>query len=165
MGENGPDVKRATLALPAAVIVKLFVLLSINVGDWQVNNDVFVIAVSGAVGGVNVEVYTAVPFIQRKLEMCPIKVLISDPYCKIAPMRRGYVPDQKLTLLVLVTSSTPLTNRYQELPDLVAAQCVQLPVLTLVVEVNVIRPVSFPEYGLQRNTSFPEVLTQNVKPP
>jgi hypothetical protein len=58
---------------PVTVIVNAFVLLSINLLDWQVNNTVFVIAVNGLVGGVNVVVYTAVPLTIRKLEMYPLK--------------------------------------------------------------------------------------------
>ena len=38
------------------VSVKLLVELSLNLLDWQVSRDVFVMAVSGAVLGVNAEV-------------------------------------------------------------------------------------------------------------
>jgi hypothetical protein len=59
-------------AFPYAVIANAFVELSMNVGDWQVNNCVFAIAVSGVVLGVNVSVYTPVPLTTRKLEIDPV---------------------------------------------------------------------------------------------
>ena len=44
--------KRWTLVSPTFVMVKLFALLSISWGDWQVRSDVFVIGVKGVVLGV-----------------------------------------------------------------------------------------------------------------
>jgi hypothetical protein len=46
-------------ALPTAVIAKAFAELSMNWLLWQVSREVFVIAVSGAVGTVKFEVYIA----------------------------------------------------------------------------------------------------------
>ena len=51
---KGP--KLLTDTSPFLVIVKLFVLLSINLLLWQVNKRVFVIAVNGEVEGVKVDV-------------------------------------------------------------------------------------------------------------
>ena len=58
-GSNG--LNTCVLVLPLFVTVKLLKLLSTNLGDWQVNKLVFVIAVSGVVLGVKFAVYTAVP--------------------------------------------------------------------------------------------------------
>jgi hypothetical protein len=54
-----------------AACVKLFVELSAkNAPEFEFNNkDVPEIAVNGAVGGVKLAVYTAVPFTTRKLEI------------------------------------------------------------------------------------------------
>jgi hypothetical protein len=55
--------------LPVTVIASALAELSMNVVDWQVNKLVPDIAVSGAVGGVNVVVYTAVPLTTLKFEI------------------------------------------------------------------------------------------------
>ena len=55
--------------LPFTVIARLFDELSMNWLLWQVSSEVFVIAVSGVVGTVKFEVYTAVFLTTRKLEM------------------------------------------------------------------------------------------------
>ena len=54
-------------------MVKLLVLLSMKRLDWQVRMEVLVIAVSGAVGGVNAAVYTGEPSTNLKLEIYPGK--------------------------------------------------------------------------------------------
>jgi hypothetical protein len=59
-------------ACPADVSTNAFVELSINVGDWQVNRLVFVIADNGVVDGVKSPVYKAVPLTIRKLETFPV---------------------------------------------------------------------------------------------
>jgi hypothetical protein len=56
-------------ALPFVVMAKAFVELSMNWLFWQVSSEVFVIAVSGVVGTVKFEVYTAVPFTTLALLM------------------------------------------------------------------------------------------------
>jgi Mg/Co/Ni transporter MgtE len=48
--------------VPLTVIVRGLALLSMNRLDWQVNRDVFVIAVNGVVLGVKVLEYKPVPF-------------------------------------------------------------------------------------------------------
>ena len=58
-------------AFPLTVIANAFGELSMKVLDWHVSREVFVIAVSGAVGGVNADVYTAVPLTIRRLEIFP----------------------------------------------------------------------------------------------
>ena len=55
--------------LPAKVIVNALAELSMNWLLWQVRSDVPEMAVSGVVGAVKFEVYTAVPFTIRRLEM------------------------------------------------------------------------------------------------
>jgi len=41
---------------PTAVMVNAFVLLSMNVEDWQTKSDVFATAVNGVVDGVKLDV-------------------------------------------------------------------------------------------------------------
>jgi len=53
-GENG--LKRWTLGEPLTVIVYALLELSTNRFDWQVSNEVFVIAVKGVVGTVMFDV-------------------------------------------------------------------------------------------------------------
>ena len=55
--------------LPAKVIDAALAELSMNWLLWQVRSDVLAIAVSGVVGTVKFEVYTAVPLTIRRLEM------------------------------------------------------------------------------------------------
>ena len=58
-----------TVGDPVAVNVNPLLELSINLLDWQVNRLVPEIAVNGAVGGVKLAVYTAVPITMRRLEI------------------------------------------------------------------------------------------------
>ena len=65
---NG-DIATGLTVVVFAVIVKLLPLLSMNVGDWLVSNTVLVTAVNGVVLGVNVVVYSGIPFTTRRLEI------------------------------------------------------------------------------------------------
>ena len=58
---NPKGVNTSTAAPLLAVMTFLAILVSVKAGDWQVNNTVPGMAVSGAVGGVKFVVYTAVP--------------------------------------------------------------------------------------------------------
>ena len=60
VGANG--LKAWTEGVPLAVIIALFELASKNLFDWHVSRVVPEIAVNGEVGGVNADVYNAVPF-------------------------------------------------------------------------------------------------------
>ena len=57
--------------LPFVVIATALGELSTNVLDWHVSREVPEIAVSGAVGGVKFEVYTAVPLTMRTFDTYP----------------------------------------------------------------------------------------------
>ena len=54
------------LKSPNFVIVKPFPEVSVSVDEFNVNNDVFAIAVNADVGGVKLTVYNAVPLTIRK---------------------------------------------------------------------------------------------------
>jgi hypothetical protein len=70
-----------TAGVPTSVIARAAAVLSLNLEDWQVSNDVDVpviadmfvpelcVIASGAVGGVNAPVYTATPLTTRRLDM------------------------------------------------------------------------------------------------
>ena len=80
----------------------------------------FVMAVSGEVGGVKVLVYWAVPFRMRRLEMYPCKYASvcagTDPIVRLDDVLSGE-PDH-----VTVCSIVPFTNKRQVEPLLVMAK-------------------------------------------
>ena len=73
---------------PVLVIANALAELSMSVEFWQVNRDVFAIAVRGVVDGVNVDVYKAVPFTIRKLDTDP-KIPRDVPVFCVLPNKTG----------------------------------------------------------------------------
>ena len=90
--------------LPLTVIANAFVELSMNVLDWHVSSWVPEIAVSGAVGGVKFDVYTAVPLTILTFDKYPVNTPVMPPLYLSAPM---YVMPENVAEEVHVPSETP----------------------------------------------------------
>ena len=108
--------------MPVLVIVKAFVLLSTMVAFCRVSKDVLVIAVSAAVGGMKLAVYTPVPLTRRTLEILPVKYC--GPVTVLYPIDNALVELRTEPAKVPVPSCTPLTYNLillVELPILVVA--------------------------------------------
>ena len=91
-------------AFPLTVIGNALVELSMNVLDWQVSREVPAIAVSGAVGTVKFEVYTAVPLTILTFDKYPVNTPVMLPLYLSAPM---YVMPENVAEEVHVPSETP----------------------------------------------------------
>ena len=81
-------------------------------------------AVSGDVGGVNADVYTAVPLTTRALDICPANALV--PVVVDAPITRLSVEVYTLPEAVNgVPDIAPFTYKVQVFPLLTNATCVK----------------------------------------